>query len=761
MSLCARTLTLNLLFLLLSWPSQSSASDKLEALSLKAIFKPPTLLGHRPGSHKISFDGNHFSYLWSEQKSEKKEHDLWLGTTDGKILKKVFAHEEKAQIWWLNEGSHLLLLRDKWLELTSAKDLLNNVPPKPIFELTSSLKNLKFPKDPFQIVFQDGERGHLWSLNLKTGTRDTLDRELKSHPSWVHYIPHLNKIATFTVPKDKSSSQPKQLCLIDVENKEPPQFSSLRESNNRLYLSPNAKWALLTERSITHQHGLIMADYLSEKVKAVPVRNSLAGDRAPVRSIQIWKDDKEDLIDLRLDGKLRYDLHRIQFSPTGVRVLFERLSEDRKVRQICWLDHDSLKINVLFTEKNPKWIGGPFLWSSWADDDEILFTSEIDGFNHIYLQDVKETEPQQLTQGQFEIQRIDFNRHINQLLIQSNEIDPSQKSFSILHLEDLERTKLNSLKGCASKAVWNKYGTQLVYLQEQLGVPGELYSLMISRRDAEKSIRLTRTIPDSYQALHLTPPEMIEYQNPDDQKRVRAHLYRPKDFDPKKKYPMVVFIHGAGYLQNVTQSMTYYDVNMLFHHRLTEQGFVVLDPDYRHSAGYGRDFRTDIHGFMGGKDLDDVVAGVEHLVKQGFVDKDRVGIYGGSYGGFLTLMALFTKPDSFACGAALRSVTDWRTYNAWYTNPRLGSPEKDKENYVRSSPIDHADKLRRPLLLLHGLLDDNVFAQDTIRLVEKLIQGGKDFDLMLYPSQKHGFKDPESWIDEYRRIEEMMVEHLR
>jgi dipeptidyl aminopeptidase/acylaminoacyl peptidase len=200
---------------------------------------------------------------------------------------------------------------------------------------------------------------------------------------------------------------------------------------------------------------------------------------------------------------------------------------------------------------------------------------------------------------------------------------------------------------------------------------------------------------------------------------------------------------------------------MLFHQRLARRGFAVLDVDFRHSAGYGRDFRADVYGHMGGKDLDDVVAGVGFLEELGWVDVDRVGIYGGSYGGFLTLMALFTEPDVFACGAALRSVTDWRVYNHWYTNPRLGTPEDDAEAYALSSPIDHVDGLKNPLLLLHGLKDDNVFAQDTIRLMEELIQRGKEFDVMLYPSQGHAFTDPESWIDEYGRIEAYMDEHLR
>jgi len=186
----------------------------------------------------------------------------------------------------------------------------------------------------------------------------------------------------------------------------------------------------------------------------------------------------------------------------------------------------------------------------------------------------------------------------------------------------------------------------------------------------------------------------------------------------------------------------------------------VIDVDYRGSRGYGSDFRTDVPYHLGGKDLDDINLVVDELARRGVVDRARVGIYGGSYGGFLALMALFTAPERWACGAALRSVTDWRTYYPEYTQPRLGRPSTHAEAYVRSSPIDQVEGLEDPLLVLHGMRDANVFAQDSIRLIEALIDGGHDFEAMLYPSQGHAFADGPHWLDEYRRIERFLVRHL-
>jgi dipeptidyl aminopeptidase/acylaminoacyl peptidase len=189
---------------------------------------------------------------------------------------------------------------------------------------------------------------------------------------------------------------------------------------------------------------------------------------------------------------------------------------------------------------------------------------------------------------------------------------------------------------------------------------------------------------------------------------------------------------------------------------------VVLDIDYRGSAGYGRDWRTAIYRHMGGTDLDDHVDAARWLVKEHGVDAGRIGLYGGSYGGFITLMAMFTEPGVFAAGAALRPVTDWAHYNHPYTASILNLPQKDREAYTRSSPIYHASGLKGALLICHGMVDVNVLFQDTVRLVEKLIELRKEnWEAAIYPVEDHGFVQPASWADEYKRILKLFETNLR
>ncbi len=215
----------------------------------------------------------------------------------------------------------------------------------------------------------------------------------------------------------------------------------------------------------------------------------------------------------------------------------------------------------------------------------------------------------------------------------------------------------------------------------------------------------------------------------------------------------MIFVHGAGYLHNVGNFWSEYPREYMFNQFLAAHGYVVIDEDYRGSDGYGRDWRTAIYRWMGGRDLQDEVDASRYITATYHIPPTKIGIYGGSYGGFMTLMALFTAPDYFGAGAALRSVTDWSHYNHGYTSAILNEPQSDTLAYHRSSPIYFADGLRAPLLMAHGMVDTNVNFEDIVRLEERLIELGKtNWQLATYPVEDHGFRRPSSWTDEYTRI---------
>jgi dipeptidyl aminopeptidase/acylaminoacyl peptidase len=267
---------------------------------------------------------------------------------------------------------------------------------------------------------------------------------------------------------------------------------------------------------------------------------------------------------------------------------------------------------------------------------------------------------------------------------------------------------------------------------------------------------------NTFRAYPWRDPDLITFQARDGA-TVYARIYRPRP-DPSQlaahssqliasPRPAVLFVHGAGYLQNAHKWWSSYFREYMFNNLLADNGYTVLDVDYRGSAGYGRDWRTGIYRHMGGKDLSDQVDGVRYLVEHEGIDPKRIGIYGGSYGGFITLMALFTEPDVFTAGAGLRSVTDWAHYNHGYTANILNEPANDSLAYHRSSPIYFADGLKGHLLMCHGMVDENVHFQDIVRLTQRLIELHKEnWELAVYPVEDHGFVEPSSWTDEYKRI---------
>ena len=318
------------------------------------------------------------------------------------------------------------------------------------------------------------------------------------------------------------------------------------------------------------------------------------------------------------------------------------------------------------------------------------------------------------------------------------------------------RTKISGLPGL-NQFFLSPDETTLAVLHSETTKPAELF--IQPNKPGAEARPLTLSTTDEFRSYAWMAPEILSFKARDGAD-VYARLFLPKT--PHPKHPAVIFIHGAGYLQNAHKGWSTYFREYMFHNFLAEQGYVVMDADYRGSSGYGRDCRTGIYRDMGGKDLNDVVDAAQVLVKNYGVDASRIGCYGGSYGGFLTLMAMFRTPGVFKAGAALRPVTDWASYSFGYTVDILNLPQKDPEAYKRSSPIYYAEGLKGALLICHGVVDTNVHFQDTVRLVQRLVELGKDnWEVAMYPVENHSFVNATSWTDEYKRIFRLFEQNLK
>lgn len=448
-------------------------------------------------------------------------------------------------------------------------------------------------------------------------------------------------------------------------------------------------------------------------------------------------------------------VHGPVFSKTG-KAAVDIKSLDRKDRWIALIDLSTGALQVIDRQRDEAWIGGPGI-SGWTqqpgvlgwltDSRHVYFQSEKTGYSHLYTADVVSGEQKALTQGSFEVHQVSLSRDGELFYITANAEGPHEMHFYHLPAKGGKLEKITVLPGRHEVAV-SPNEQWLAIRYSFSNKPWELY-LQANKKGAPVRALTFSTTP-AFNAYPWREPEIVWFDARDGA-RVPARLYRPAG--SQGNGPAVIFVHGAGYLQNVHKWWSTYYREYMFHHFLADRGFTVLDIDYRASEGYGRDWRTAIYRHMGGVDLDDQIDGAKYLVEKCGVNADRIGIYGGSYGGFITLMALFKYPGVFQKGAALRSVTDWAHYNDPYTANILNTPVSDSLAYVRSSPIYHAEGLQDELLILHGMSDDNVQFQDVVRLAQRLIELEKDnWEFAVYPVEPHGFMEPSSWLDEYKRI---------
>jgi dipeptidyl aminopeptidase/acylaminoacyl peptidase len=450
-----------------------------------------------------------------------------------------------------------------------------------------------------------------------------------------------------------------------------------------------------------------------------------------------------------------------QWSPDGRHLALMLRANDNKDRWLVTLApaRTGAAVSVQHRLTDPAWINWSFNGFGWLPQgDALWFQSEHSGWSHLYLKPLSGPE-RALTRGEWEVHAPDLSGDGDTLYFIANAGDPTRFDlYSVPVGGRAEPTRLTRLGG-VERFELSADGRRVLLAHSSAYVPTQLSSLQLR---GGRLTALTDTRTPGYRAIDWPGFEMVAVPSSHQDRPVWSKLYRPRTLEPGRTYPAVLFVHGAGYTQNSHQRFPYYFREQMFHHLLVEAGYVVLDMDYRASAGYGRDWRTAIYRQMGHPELEDLIDGIDWLAANHQVDPERIGVYGGSYGGFMTLMALFREPGRFAAGAALRPVTDWRHYNHGYTANILNTPQLDPEAHRISSPIEHAEGLADPLLIAHGMLDDNVFFQDSVMLAQRLIDLGKqDWELAGYPLEPHGYVQPESWLDQYRRILKLFNQALR
>jgi dipeptidyl aminopeptidase/acylaminoacyl peptidase len=430
-------------------------------------------------------------------------------------------------------------------------------------------------------------------------------------------------------------------------------------------------------------------------------------------------------------------------------------SQDNKDRWIMQLDAGTGKLKIIERQRDDAWIGGPGIGGGnfgtkigWINNDQLYYQSESTGYSHLYVYNISAGNKKAITAGKYEVQDLVLSKNKQNFYLLTNETHPGKQNWYKIKTDGSGKERITVKEG-GYEVSMSPDEKWIAYRYSYINKPWELF--IQENAAGKKPVQVTNQgMTETFKAYTWKDPKIIPVKARDGED-IYTKIYEPEA--GKKNGAAVFFVHGAGYLQNVHYWWSTYFREYMFNNMLTDLGYTVVDIDYRGSSGYGRDWRTGIYRFMGGKDLTDHVDVADYIVKNYGVDAARIGLYGGSYGGFITLMALFTTPDVFKAGAALRPVTDWAHYNHGYTANILNEPIQDSIAYAKSSPINFADGLKNHLLICHGMVDVNVHFQDVVRLSQKLIELKKDnWELAVYPVEDHGFVEPSSWTDEYKRI---------
>ncbi len=761
-----RRLALGITLLLCAGAARAQQFD----LTVQNIMRGPALVGVPPSDVRFSADGKDVYFRWRNANTDTLVEDYRVAVAGGEPVRLAPHVVDTIPMadgaWSPDLKRELVVLKgDLWLvDRTGAKRRLTQTP---IAESGPS-----WSADGRTVYFT--RAGNAWSLNLGDGHEAQLTDIRHGAPPKPPAEPTGQKKFLRDQQQELFDYIRRQIAQeklhADTDTTGPqPMYLAGQERATRIDVSPDGRFALVavTERPkgdtmegrrVELPLWVTQSGYVETREIRTKVGDAQNTGRAALMELATgtvtWVDSTAGVRSAPRDAE------PVAFSPDGRHALVRIATRDFKDDWLVVVDLPSLAMRAVVHRHDDAWLGVQFLglggWAGWLDDGTVYYGSEDTGWAHLYTVPAAGGTPKALTSGQWEVQRVTLAPDRKTFYLETNEGDFAQVHFYALAVATGKKIQLTSAEGRQDVTV-SPDGRTLAVRHSTANHPPELYFQRNAPGAAMR--RVTESTTPEWRSYPWIKPEIVMVPASDGV-QVPARIFRPMGVP--SNHAGVVFVHGAGYMQDVHKWWSSYYREYMFDHLLASRGYTVLDMDYRGSAGHGRDWRTAIYRHMGGRDLDDEVDGARWLVHTLGLDSTKIGMYGGSYGGFMTLMAMFKAPGIFAAGAALRPVTDWANYNNGYTARILNDPQTDSVAYKQSSPIYFAQGLEGHLLICHGLVDDNVNFQDTALLVQRLIELGKQhWQLAIYPVERHGFVRADSWTDEYRRILDLFEGTLR
>ncbi|WP_310377685.1 prolyl oligopeptidase family serine peptidase [Flavobacterium sp.] len=752
-----------------------------QSLKLEDIMKGDTFIGVQPENPRWSVDGKKIYFEWNPNKELGSSTYFWekgfdkpqqVSATEASFSKLNFLKSTSSDLVYYTSNGALFSYAVK------------SKTTKKIYQNSNSVSNLQLGFEDGTLFFQ--QNGNLFKYNSNEGsivqtTNFKQGKKLEIVPDKDTFLSIQQKELFQFIRDQEANKKWNEEKSKAIKSNFPEPFYYDKNNFGSLKSSPKGDFATFNLTEIKENRNEKMEVFITADGynKSPDTKDKVSENNLIATKFGIYnavKDsvyfvnfstlshiqDKPSYFELYENLKSRPKTDKLIvvnapiYNQDGTYAISEIRSQDNKDRWLVRLNLDKGTFEEIEHQHDEAWIGGPGIpaysfgtgtLGFLGDNETIYFQSEATGFSHLYTFNLRSKKKIQLTNGNWEVRSVILANDKKSFYLTTNTTHPGNRNFYKLNVSDGILQPILTNDGAHEVSLSPDESTLLVRYSFK-NKPWELY-LADNIKNTSLS-QITYSTTNEFNAYPWRKPEVITFKAQDGT-TVHARLYKPEITNTNKA--AILFVHGAGYLQNAHNYWSAYIREYMFHNLLTDLGYTVLDIDYRASDGYGRDFRTGIYRFMGGKDLTDQIDGKKYLVDNYGIDANRVGIYGGSYGGFITLMSLFTAPKEFVSGAAIRSVTDWAHYNHGYTGNILNFPETDPEAYKKSSPIYFANKFEGNLLMLHGMVDNNVEYKDVVRLSQRLIElGKKNWNLAIFPVEAHAFTETYSWVDEYGRI---------
>jgi dipeptidyl-peptidase-4 len=411
---------------------------------------------------------------------------------------------------------------------------------------------------------------------------------------------------------------------------------------------------------------------------------------------------------------------------------------------------------ILFSEKDKYYIDVHDNTTFTDDKQSLIWTSEKSGFNHIYLVNLENGQSQQVTTGNWEVTKYHgMNQDDNKVFYTSNEEGTINKSLYCINLDGSEKTKLSEDLGTHSST----FSNGMKYYSNTYSTADTPPYISLHNHTG-KEIRVLEDNADlstKMEEFDLTKKEFFSFTTSEDV-NLNGWMIKPSDFDPNKRYPVFMFLYGGPGSQQVVNSWGWF--NYFWYQHLAQKGYIVACVDNRGTGGRGAEFKKMTYLQLGKYETIDQIEANRYLAKLPYVDKNRIGIQGWSYGGYMSSLAITKGADVFKTAIAVAPVTNWRYYDNIYTERYMRTPQENASGYDDNSPINHVDSLKGNYLLIHGTADDNVHVQNTYEMVSALVKANKQFDLFVYPDKNHGIYGGNTRLHLYKLMTDYILENL-